>query len=124
MKIVFDKIGHSPKPFHLEEEGVVFDGDLQQIRKHIITLTGGMDGAVGVVCNRCGEPFDVALVAPLRLKISDQIAEDKDDLDIIEFLDGEIDLSFILLSEINTLKSEYHYCDQCDEDEDAFEMEF
>jgi len=124
VKIVFDKVGQTTKPFHLEEEGVVLDGDLQQKSKHLITLAGEMKGSVEVQCNRCGESFDVALPALLRLTISDQIAEDKDDLDIIEFLDGEIDLSFILQSEINTLKSEYHYCDQCDEDEEAFEMEF
>jgi uncharacterized metal-binding protein YceD (DUF177 family) len=83
-----------------------------------------MKGSVPVECNRCGKEFDYLFDTALKLTISDQIVEAKDDLDIIEFLDGNIDISFILQSEINTIKSEYHYCDQCHEDEEAFEMEF
>ncbi|MEA3490347.1 MAG: hypothetical protein U9R27_00435 [Campylobacterota bacterium] len=124
MKILFDKIGQSGKPFHKELDGIVFDGILQKSGYHRITLTGDMDGSVEVQCSRCSASLSALLPSPLKLTISDQIVEDKDDLDIIEFLDGEIDISFIIRSEINSLKSEYHYCDQCDNGEEAFEMEF
>jgi len=60
----------------------------------------------------------------LRLKLSDLVSEDKDDLDIIEFLNGEIDLSYILESEITSIESTYHYCDKCDNDEVDFEIEY
>jgi hypothetical protein len=56
--------------------------------------------------------------------LSDQIVQNKDDLDIIEFLDGQIDISYILESEINALKSDYNYCGKCDNGEESFEMEF
>jgi len=75
-------------------------------------------------CDRCGDTFDYDLDNKLRLKLSDQVSEDKDDLDIIEFLDGEIDISYILQSEINTLKSAYHYCDACSDSDEDFEVEF
>ena len=97
---------------------------LQKSGYHRVALQGKIEGSVAVQCNRCGIPFDYTLSTPIKLTVSDRVVEDKDDLDIIEFLDGEIDISFILHSEINVLKSEYHYCDQCDEDKEVFEMEF
>jgi len=124
MKILFDKVGHTIKPFSLKENGVIFNGELQKSGYHRLQLIGDIQGDVEVLCNRCGEAFTFALETPLKLTISDQIVEDKVDLDIIEFLDGDIDISFILNSEINTLKSEYHYCNNCNNIDDTFEMEF
>ena len=124
MKILFDKVAHTIKPFSLNESGVVFNGDLEKSGYHRVRLTGDIKGDVELVCNRCGSGFSYLLDTPIKLTISDQIVEDKVDLDIIEFLDGDIDISFILNSEINTLKGEYHYCVKCDNDDEAFEMEF
>ncbi|MEA3456812.1 MAG: hypothetical protein U9R26_09905 [Campylobacterota bacterium] len=124
MKIEFNKVWQSPRPFYKEADGVVFDGVLQKSGSHSVNLSGEIKGNVSVQCNRCGTPFDYLLKTPIKLTISDQLTEDKDDLDIIEFLDGDIDISFILQSEINTLKSEYHYCEQCDQDSEVFEAEF
>ncbi len=124
MKILFDKIGSNGKPFHKELDGIVIDGILQKSGYHRITLRGDIDGSIEVQCSRCSISLDIPIPSPLKLTISDQIVEDKDDLDIIEFLDGEVDISFIIKSEINSLKSEYHYCDKCDNGEKAFEMEF
>jgi uncharacterized metal-binding protein YceD (DUF177 family) len=124
MKILFDKIGHTIKPFKIEEDGVEFEGSIQKSGYHRVQLLGEIGGAVELTCNRCGVHFDTTMDTPLKLTISDQIVEDKVDLDIIEFLDGEIDISFILTSEINTLKSEYHYCSQCEGSDEPFEMEF
>ena len=124
MKILFDKVGHTIKPFHLKENGISFVGELQKSGYHRLRLTGDIDGVVELTCNRCGDSFKNNFETPLKLTISDQIVEDKVDLDIIEFLDGDIDISFILSSEINTFKSEYHYCPKCSDSDEAFEMEF
>ncbi len=83
-----------------------------------------MSGSIELSCDRCGNAFDYDLGSNLKLKLSDQVSEDKDDLDIIEFLDGEIDISYILQSEINTLKSAYHYCNKCDNNDEDFEVEY
>lgn len=124
MKIAFDKVSHTAKPFREAHEGVVLEGILQKKGEESVTLLGEMEGIVILQCNRCGVSFNHTIATPIKLTLSNQIVEDKDDLDIIEFLDGGIDISFILQSEINTIKSEYHYCDICAESEEAFEMEF
>ncbi|HHD73179.1 MAG TPA: hypothetical protein ENL02_04670 [Epsilonproteobacteria bacterium] len=124
MKIRFEKVGQLAKPFHAGKGGVVLEGTLQKSEHHRVILQGETKGSIAVACNRCGASFNYEMSDPLRLTISDRIIESKDDLDIIEFLDGEIDISFILQSEINTIKSEYHYCKKCQKNEEAFEMEF
>ena len=124
MKMVFDKIGSTAKPFQLELEGAQLEGTLQKSGYHQVTLDAQMSGSIELSCDRCGDIFDYDLDSKLRLKLSDQVSEDKDDLDIIEFLDGEIDISYILQSEINTLKSAYHYCNKCDNNDEDFEVEY
>ena len=124
MKIRFEKLGHSPKPFHIESDGAVFDGTLEKGSHHRAVLTGDIKGNIEVICNRCGAAFDQVVDIPLKLTVSDQIVNSKDDLDIIEFLDGIVDISFILQSEINTIKSDYHYCDDCSENDEELEIEF
>ena len=124
MKILFDKVGHNTKAFHEKSDGIELEGSLLKISHHRVSLQGKLNGHTEVSCNRCGSTFELSLDQPLKLTISDQIVESKDDLDIIEFLDGMIDISYILESEINTIKSEYHYCGNCQESDEIFEMEF
>ena len=124
MKIVFDKVGSTAKPIELEVQGVKLEGTLKKSGYHRVTLDANMDGSLKLDCDRCGQSFDYDVTTPLRLKLTDMVSEDKDDLDIIEFLDGVIDVTYILESEINAIQSAYHYCDTCDNGDEDFEVEF
>jgi len=124
MKIVFDKIGSTAKPIEVSSRGVTLEGTLQKSGYHQVTLDAQMSGSFSLDCDRCGDTYSQKLDNKLRLKLSDLVSEDKDDLDIIEFLDGEIDLPYILESEITSIESSYHYCDKCDNNDEDFEIEF
>ncbi len=124
MKIVFDKVGSTAKPIELEVQGVKLEGILKKSGYHRVTLDATMNGSLKLDCDRCGQDFDYTVAVPLQLKLTDEVSEDKDDLDIIEFLDGVIDVTYILESEINAIQSTYHYCDKCDNDEEDFEVEY
>ena len=124
MKIVFDKIGSTAKPFEVSSEGVKLEGTLKKSGSHQVTLDAHMSGSIELNCDRCGDTYHSQVDNPLQLKLSDQVSEDKDDLDIIEFLDGEIDLSYILQSEIDTFKNAYNYCEKCDNNDEDFEVEY
>ena len=124
MTIVFDKIGSTAKPVELSSEGVTLEGTLQKSGYHQVTLDAQLSGSIEMSCDRCGDTYDYKVDNKLKLKLSDLISEDKDDLDIIEFLDGKIDILYILQSEINTFKSTYTYCDKCDNDDEDFEVEY
>jgi len=124
MKIVFDKIGSTAKPIELSSEGIMLEGTLQKSGYHQVTLDAQMSGSIELSCDRCGNTYDYDIDNRLQLKLSDIVSENKDDLDIIEFLDGKIDLLYILESEITSIESSYHYCDSCDNSDEDFEVEY
>ncbi|WP_295417851.1 hypothetical protein [Sulfurovum sp.] len=124
MKIVFDKVGSTAKPIELEVQGVKLKGTLQKCGYHRVALDAQMNGSLTLDCDRCGQSFDYAIESPLKLTLSDEVSEDKDDLDIIEFLDGVIDVTYILESEINAIRGAYHYCNICDNRDEDFEVEY
>ena len=124
MKIVFDKVGHTAKPVTLEVQGVTLNGTLQKSGYHRVLLDATMEGELSLVCDRCGQIYGQKIATPLKLTLSDQVSEDKDDLDIIEFLDGVIDVTYIIESEISAIEGAFHYCDRCDGSEETLEIEY
>jgi uncharacterized metal-binding protein YceD (DUF177 family) len=124
LKIIFEKVGSTAKPIKIESQGVTLAGTLQKSGYHRVTLDARMDGSMVLDCDRCGQNFDYIVETPLKLTLSDRISEDKDDLDIIEFLDGVIDVAYILESEINAIQGAYHYCSKCSNTDEDFEIEY
>jgi uncharacterized metal-binding protein YceD (DUF177 family) len=124
MQIVFDKVGSTAKPIELSSRGVKLEGTLQKSGYHQVTLDSNLSGSIEMICDRCGDIYKYNIDTKLQLKLSDLISEDKDDLDIIEFLDGKIDLLYILESEITSIESSYHYCDKCNNSDEDFEIEY
>jgi uncharacterized metal-binding protein YceD (DUF177 family) len=124
MKIVFDKIGSTKKPFELSVLDVSLEGTLVKSGYHRVRLEGELDGSVELSCDRCGDAYAYDMKSSLHLTLSDEIIETKDDLDIIEFINGVIDLEFIVQSEIASIENSFHCCQKCDEDESEFEQEF
>ncbi len=124
MKIAFDKIGSTAKPIELSLEGVKLEGTLKKSGYHQVTLDAHISGSIELDCDRCGDTYNYDVDNQLQLRLSDIVSEDKDDLDIIEFLDGEIDISYILQSEINTFKNAYNYCSKCADSDEDFEVEY
>jgi len=124
MKIVYDKIGQTKKPFELSVSGVNLEGTLAKSGYHRLRLEGNLEGQVELSCDRCGKGYQQDMNYPLNLTLSDEVIETKDDLDIIEFIDGVIDLEFIVQSEIASVQNSYHYCNECENDEEEFEREF
>lgn len=123
MKIVFDKIGQTKKPFALSVSDVSLEGTLVKSGYHRLKLEGNLDGVLELNCDRCGEAYHYDMKYPLNLTLSDEVIETEDDLDIIEFIDGVIDLEFIVQSEIASAQNAYHYCKQCEESDEELEFE-
>ena len=124
MKIVFDKIGQSPKPFELEVGGISLIGVLIKRGYRRVRLEGELKGATEVACDRCGEVYQYDMNGSLHLTLSDEVIETEDDLDIIEFVDGVVDLEFIVQSEVASIQNSYHNCKSCEDDDEEFEKEF
>jgi len=124
MKLLFEKIGSIIKPIDITSKGVKLVGSLQKSGYHQVTLDAKLLGSMELYCDRCGDRYHHTVDEILKLRLSDKISEDKDDLDIIEFLDGEIDVSYILDSELSSIESHYHYCSKCENSDEDFEIEY
>jgi len=124
VKIAFDKIGTTPKTFTLTHQGMTLSGEMQKKSMHRIELSGRFSGKIDLECDRCGNPYHQLLDDPFTLGITDEISQDKEDLDIIEFLDGVIDMTYIIESEINALIGDYHFCPVCTRDNTLLNREF
>ena len=124
MKIQFEKVGSAAKPFRCTLGELTLSGTLKKSVHHRVSLSSTLEGEISLTCDRCGRQYSKQVKSPLALTLSDEMCKDKEDLDIIEFLDGVIDLTYILESEIDLQKSIYHYCPECDGSEEILEIEF
>ena len=126
MKIPFDKINSFGREFEYKSGStpIILNGKLKKSGYHRVLIEGILKGTIEVNCARCGVEINRDIDENLKFTISDQFIETTDDLDIIEFIDGIIDIDYIVDSEINSLKSSYNYCPKCENLDDDFEMEF
>ena len=124
MKIFFDKVSYSKKPFKLRVDNISLQGNLEKQDYHKVKLEATLSGNIDLICYRCGKQFKKQLDMPLSLTLTDNLIETTDDLDIIEFVDGAIDLDFILRSEVASIQNYYNLCDKCQIENIEFEQEF
>jgi uncharacterized metal-binding protein YceD (DUF177 family) len=124
MRIAFGKVNQTKKPFELTIDTISLKGSLVKRGYHRVLLDANLNGVIDLVCDRCGDEFKDNVNSSLNLTLSDEIIETQDDLDIIEFLDGVIDIEFIIQSEIASIQNSYHICHKCENDKSEFEKEF
>ena len=124
MKIVFEKIGHTPKDVDYTLDGVRLIGKLSKKRFHQVSLDSQISGEVELCCDRCGVTYKHQIDDEFKMTITDEPIADKDDLDIIEFLDGIIDIDYLIKSEVNAIEGSFHYCNDCVDSEEELEIEF
>jgi uncharacterized metal-binding protein YceD (DUF177 family) len=124
MKIAFGKVGRSPSEFRYTEEGMTVSGTLLREGAHQVRLDASVEGELRLFCDRCGEAFIRRVAFPLELTLTDRPEKISDDLDTMEFLDGEIDIAALLESEIASYRSAYHYCPRCETAEGEIDIEY
>lgn len=115
MKIAFTKISSVPQDFSFEQDGVRLEGILKQKNEKEVFCKASLFGNFEHICDRCGDEMRVNIDENLWLILSDgeykngsQILED-----VVEFYDGFIDFDELLNSEIESIKSDYFYCNNC-----------
>ena len=112
MKIEFRKIAGEFNPFDMEFEGLVIKGNFKKISNSMVVIEFKIDGCLSHPCDICAEDFELFFDENLKLTLNDGNYSG-DDMDIIEIYDHFIDFDEIIGSEIEALKSDYHYCDKC-----------
>lgn len=123
MKIPFQNVGQQPKhvTVALKEEGfdITLEGSLSKKRQDRVELEATVKGTIELECDMCAESYTSHIDEKVTFTLTDRpyrAADDngeEQDYDIIEFLDGIIDLNEIILSEVNAIKYDYHKCTNC-----------
>jgi uncharacterized metal-binding protein YceD (DUF177 family) len=117
LKVALRKVSHTPLEFDIESDKINFKGYLQYDSAKLILLKANLSGMVDVLCNRCGGEFALSVDEEIEFFISDGIYEDIGgiELDVVETFSAHADLDELLNSEIELVKSDYHYCKDCQE---------
>jgi hypothetical protein len=114
MSIPFRKIGTTAQEFETHENGTTFKGSLKHYQRGLIMLEGHIHGILNVTCDICAENFDTILDEKLTFLLSDGIFNGHDEnYDVVEFLDGTIEIDELLTSELESIRSDYHRCPGC-----------
>ncbi len=114
MKIVFKKIPQSGVDFETSSDEIKFYGKLEKKSKNLVQCIGRLEGTLVCQCDRCGDDMSLNVNEKVDLLASDGLYESGDNLlEVMEFFEESIDLNTILLSEVEILKSDYHYCSTC-----------
>lgn len=116
MLIEFKKIPSTGIHFETVFEDVKFYGNALKSTKALVKCDGTLEGFVTHLCDRCGEEFRLDVDEKVEVFASDGLYKDQEGeelLNIIEFFDGSIHIDEILHSELESFKSDFHYCGQC-----------
>ncbi len=124
MKIAFSKVGRTPGRFHHRIDGVEMEGTLLRTGAHELSMKSQIEGEIALICDRCGSEFNEELHLSLDLRLTDREERVSEDLDLVEFLDGTIDLDSLMEGEIASYRSSYHYCPRCQESEQEVDIEY
>jgi len=124
MKIPFNRIAKgSVYPQKIENSRFSVEANFSFQSKHSMLLCHlHMVGKLKTNCNSCGDDIVEDIDEELDFLINNGIFNGFDDeFDVVETLDGLVNLEDILLSELELIASNYFHCDRCDGE---FEKEF
>ena len=127
MKIEFRKIPLQETEFEISSNSVKFLGTFSKISSKLAKINSKLSGNCDVDCCKCGITFDVPVDSDIEFLLSDGIYSSEtndEELVIIEVEDHFLDFNEVLHSELESLRSEYHVCDNCKTNDDLVEIEY
>lgn len=119
---MFKKVSKEGVDFSLKYDKINFFGKVYQKSTTIVFLEAKIEGELEHKCDRCAESICLKVDEKIEMLISDGIYKtaeinktvNQNDLAIMEVYNGFINFDEILQSEIESYKSDYHYCTICE----------
>ena len=117
MKVVLRRVTKTPLDFDVKSNEITFKGYLQYHGGKLILLKANLEGNILKACDICAEEFTMPVKEEIELFISDGLYNDEDniDIDVVESFNSTADLNELLISEIELIKSDYHSCEDCEQ---------
>ncbi len=125
MKIEFKKVPTTKKELETSFNSVKIEGTFCRISSSLVKIEAILTGDIEIDCSRSAytEPF--SLNENLKLLLSDGVYKgDDEEFLVIEIENSLIDFDEIIESELNSIRSDYHICKNCLNDNQLFEKEF
>ena len=125
MKIEFRKAPQTSKELEIDYNSVKIEGTICKISQSLVKVDAVLKGSTDIDCCRCGIREVIEVDEELHLLLSDGVyKKDESEYLVIEVENGLIDFNEIIESELNSIKSDYHICNNCLQLGDNFEKEF
>ena len=125
MKIEFRKVPQTTKELVVDYNSVKIEGTFCKISQSLVKVDAVLLGNTDIDCCRCGITEVIEVDEELHLLLSDGVyKKDESEYLVIEVENGLIDFNEIIESELNSIKSDYHICNNCLQLGDNFEKEF
>jgi len=125
MKIEFKKAPQTPKELEVVLNSVKIEGTFCKISQSLVKIDAMLIGNTDIDCCRCGKTDNIEVNEKLDFLLSDRIIKNDESEDlVIEIEDGLINFDEIIQSELEAIKSDYHICEECSNNNDDFEKEF
>ena len=125
MKIEFRKAPSVSKELEIDYNSVKIEGTFCKISQSLVKVDAVLKGSTDIDCCRCGITEVIEVDEELHLLLSDGVyKKDESEYLVIEVENGLIDFNEIIESELNSIKSDYHICNNCLQLGDNFEKEF
>ena len=125
MKVEFKRAPQTPKELEVVLNSVKIEGTFCKISQSLVKIDAMLIGNTDIDCCRCGKTDNIEVNEKLDFLLSDRIIKNDESEDlVIEIENGLIDFDEIIQSELEAIKSDYHICEQCSNNNDDFEKEF
>jgi len=114
MKIEFKKLPFTEKEFVNEFNSVKLEGTFCKISSTLAKVQVTLAGNTAVECCRCGKDYAILVDEDLEFLLSDGVYKniDSDEL-VFEVENNTVDFDQIIESELSSIKSDYHICNDC-----------
>ena len=125
MKIEFKKVPTTKKELETSFNSVKIEGTFCRISSSLVKIEAILTGDIEIDCSRCAYTKPFSLNENLKLLLSDGVYKgDDEEFLVIEIENSLIDFDEIIESELNSIRSDYHICKNCLNDNQLFEKEF
>ena len=125
MKIEFKKVPFTQKDFENISNSVKLEGTFCKMSSTLAKVQGTLAGITSVECCRCGVDYPFEVDENLTFLLSDGVYNNTESDDLVfEIENSTIDFDEIIESEISSIKSDYHICEDCLKNKDSIEKEY
>ena len=125
MNIEFRRVPQINEELEFNYNSVKIEGTFCRISQSLVKIDAVLKGSTDIDCCRCGITEQIEVDEELQLLLSDGLYKgDESEYLLIEVENSLIDFNEIIESELNSIKSDYHICENCLQYGDNFEKEF